>query len=153
MYIKFIIIHIIPGKNTMRPSFFWMEPGFEALFSRPPSSSPAHPIKAWFSGLHFAYCSRKGSASLKYLDDDGCRFPHFLVMYTALKIYFLSCTWWEIKNSKHVKYILIYTVPLIQHLAKLSLNSRWCVPYIHLPIAWYIFKFRDSHAHIYGSFI
>nr|GMD14203.1 hypothetical protein Iba_chr07bCG4170 [Ipomoea batatas]GME15708.1 hypothetical protein Iba_scaffold16519CG0010 [Ipomoea batatas] len=93
----------------MRPSSFitvslleilWPSGGTSFSCSRSPSSSrpsviarkssdftklPAAPINAWFCGLRFAYCSRKGSASLRYMDEESCLFPCFLRMYTALE--------------------------------------------------------------------
>ena len=103
------IVKELPGKNTINPSSFGTVSLTEKLgpsgaisrsAPRSPSSSwppstmakkssvltklPAEPIKAWFGGLRFANCSRKGSASLRYVDDDSCLFPDFLLIYTAL---------------------------------------------------------------------
>jgi len=95
----------LPGKKTIRPSVLGttstdVDTGLEGAAPcstrRSPSSSlsassmakkfsvctrlPAAPIKAWFEGLRLAYCSRKGSASLRYVEEDSGLFPYFLLM-------------------------------------------------------------------------
>lgn len=99
------VVKELPGKNTIIPSSFGTVSLTEILGpdgaisrsdTRSPSSSwppstmakkssvltklPAEPIRAWFCGLRFANCSRKGSASLRYIDDESCLFPHFLLI-------------------------------------------------------------------------
>lgn len=101
----------LPGKNTISPSFLGtisfakglgLDGANSRSASRSPSSSmppstmakksstltklPAEPIRAWFCVLCFAYCSRKGSASLRNVDCDSCLCPYFLLINTALNM-------------------------------------------------------------------
>lgn len=136
---------VVPGKKTIRPSSFRTESftteeqGLDGAtsfsVSRSPSSSlppstmamkssaliksPVDPIRAWFCGLRFAYFSRKGSTSLRYMDDDSCLCPYFLRMCTALnqkdRLLFTCWTeneskesnWRYVKTSRTKIYITI----------------------------------------------